>query len=79
MEALRNMSSPSSHVIRDKTRTTIPNHQAVPGDVMIFEDGDVISADCRLFEIFNLQTDDAFLTGESLSVQKNLEHIESAD
>ncbi|KAG0215067.1 Na+ ATPase, partial [Mortierella sp. NVP41] len=50
MEALRNMSSPTSQVIRDETRCTIPNNQAVPGDVMVFEDGDVIGADCRLFE-----------------------------
>ncbi|KAG0240598.1 Na P-type ATPase [Mortierella sp. GBAus27b] len=79
MEALRNMSSPTSQVIRDETRITIPNNQAVPGDVMIFEDGDVIGADCRLFEVFNLETDEALLTGESLPVQKNLEHIQNAD
>ncbi|KAG0326577.1 Na+ ATPase [Podila humilis] len=79
MEALRNMSSPTSQVIRDESRVTIPNNQAVPGDVMLFEDGDVIGADCRLFEVFNLETDEALLTGESLPVQKNLELIEQAD
>ncbi|KAF9929823.1 Na+ ATPase [Linnemannia zychae] len=79
MEALRNMSSPTSQVIRDESRVTIPNNQAVPGDIMIFEDGDVIGADCRLFEVFNLETDEALLTGESLPVQKNLNAIENAD
>ncbi|KAG0213482.1 Na+ ATPase [Mortierella sp. GBA30] len=79
MEALRNMSSPTAQVIRDETRTTIPNNQAVPGDIMLFEDGDVVGADCRLFEVFNLETDEALLTGESLPVQKNLAMIEKED
>ncbi|KAF9210397.1 Na+ ATPase [Podila verticillata] len=79
MEALRNMSSPTAQVIRGEARVTIPNNQAVPGDIMLFEDGDVIGADCRLFEVFNLETDEALLTGESLPVQKNLELIEEAD
>ncbi|KAK3845726.1 MAG: P-type II D ATPase [Linnemannia gamsii] len=46
---------------------------------MLFEDGDVIGADCRLFEVFNLETDEALLTGESLPVQKNLDLIKSAE
>ncbi|KAG0266756.1 Na+ ATPase [Mortierella polycephala] len=79
MEALRNMSSPTAQVIRDEANVTIPNNQAVPGDILIFEDGDVIGADCRLFEVFNLETDEALLTGESLPVQKNLELIEMVD
>ncbi|KAF9574207.1 Na+ ATPase [Mortierella alpina] len=79
MEALRNMSSPTSQVIRDESRIVIPNCQVVPGDIMIFEDGDVIGADCRLFEIFNLETDEALLTGESLPVQKNLDVIKKVD
>ncbi|KAF9175157.1 Na+ ATPase [Mortierella sp. AD010] len=79
MEALRNMSSPTAQVIRDEVRMTIPNNQAVPGDIMIFEDGDVVGADCRLFEVFNLETDEALLTGESLPVQKNLAVIEDAE
>ncbi|KAF9139600.1 hypothetical protein BG015_001961, partial [Linnemannia schmuckeri] len=58
MEALRNMSSPTSKVIRDETRTTIPNNQAVPGDIMLFEDGDnlehIESADEALGDRLNM-------------------------
>ncbi|KAG0306400.1 Na+ ATPase [Dissophora globulifera] len=79
MEALRNMSSPTAKVIRDETRLTIPNNQVVPGDIVSFEDGDVVGADCRLFEIFNLEADEALLTGESLPVQKNIAVIGNAD
>lgn len=79
MEALRNMSSPTAQVIRDEKRITIPNNQAVRGDIMIFEDGDVVGADCRLIEVFNLETDEALLTGESLPVQKNLSVAENVN
>jgi len=79
MDALRNMSSPTSQVIRDEARIVIPNSQVVPGDIMIFEDGAVIGADCRLLEVFNLETDEALLTGESLPVQKNLDVIKNAE
>jgi len=79
MDALCNMSSPTSQVIRDEARVVIPNSQVVPGDIMIFEDGAVIGADCRLLEVFNLETDEALLTGESLPVQKNLDVMRNAE
>ncbi|GJJ74324.1 P-type Na+/K+ transporter [Entomortierella parvispora] len=79
MDALRNMSSPTSQVIRDESRIVIPNSQVVPGDIMIFEDGAVIGADCRLLEVFNLETDEALLTGESLPVMKTLDVIKNAE
>jgi P-type E1-E2 ATPase len=40
--------------------------QLVPGDVVLLEQGDNISADCRLIEGFGVQVDTATVTGESL-------------
>jgi Na+-exporting ATPase len=41
--------------------------------------GDVIGADCRLFEVVNLEVDEALLTGESLPVVKTVEAIPNPD
>ncbi|OZJ04612.1 hypothetical protein BZG36_02032 [Bifiguratus adelaidae] len=71
MEALRDMSSPTAKVVRHERLITIPNRDLVPGDILCFEDGDVIGADCRLIEAFNLELDEALLTGESVPLEKD--------
>lgn len=42
----------------------------VPGDIIQLSAGDIIPADARLFDINNLSTNEAALTGESLPVDK---------
>jgi P-type Na+/K+ transporter len=73
MDALRSPSSPSAAVLRDGNETTIPSTEAVPGDVISIETGDTIPADLRLFEVINLECDEAILTGEALPVAKEVE------
>lgn len=58
-------------VLRDGKTREIPAHQAVPGDVLILNSGDLIPADCRLFETHHLFIDESTLTGESFPVEKN--------
>ncbi|KAK9727371.1 hypothetical protein K7432_001904 [Basidiobolus ranarum] len=79
MDSLRKMASPTSHVIRDGNQIHISTTEVVPGDVLLFENGDVIGADCRLFENFNLEVDEALLTGESVPVPKTLELVENPE
>ncbi|KIX01606.1 potassium/sodium efflux P-type ATPase, fungal-type [Rhinocladiella mackenziei CBS 650.93] len=73
MDALRSLSSPSAAVVRDGNEMTIPSGEVVPGDVVSIKTGDTVPADLRLFEVMNLECDEAILTGEALPVAKEVE------
>jgi potassium/sodium efflux P-type ATPase len=64
IEALRNMLPPKAKVIRDGQRVEIEARFLVPGDVMVVEEGDLISADARLVYSAELRVDNSALTGE---------------
>ena len=65
------MASPTARVLRDTSIAYITAAETVPGDILLFEDGDIIPADARLVEAFHLELDEALLTGESVPVQKS--------
>ena len=71
LNAIRNMISPHAAVIRDGTRTSIPVKEVVPGDVVMVEAGDRVPADLRLVRARNLLVDEAMLTGESVTAEKD--------
>jgi Ca2+-transporting ATPase len=71
IEALKKLMAPYAKVIRDGKVKKIPAKELVPGDILILEEGDHITADAVLFEENELQTQEAALSGESVSVQKN--------
>src|SRR3989338_10075186 len=68
IEALKRTASPKAKVIRDGKYKMIPTGRIVPGDILILEEGDIVQADGRIFEVVNLSTQESFLTGESLPV-----------
>lgn len=71
LEALKQLSSPESTVIRDGKRFKIKSSELVVGDIVILEEGDTIGADLRLIEAINLKCDESSLTGESVPVEKD--------
>ncbi|KAL7627931.1 potassium/sodium eff [Parahypoxylon ruwenzoriense] len=79
MDALRALSAPSAMVLRDGRTQVIPNAEVVPGDVVILKMGDTVPADVRLFEAMNLAADEQSLTGESVPVEKIVEHLEDEE
>jgi len=64
-EALQALVPATARVIRDGELTEIPAVDLVPGDLVMLEAGDAISADCRLIDAHDLLVEMAALTGES--------------
>jgi P-type Ca2+ transporter type 2C len=76
MEALQSMGSVSAKVRRNGKVREIPAEELVPGDIVVLEGGDVITADLRLVEASKFQADESALTGESVPVSKQVEPLE---
>ncbi len=79
IETLRKMAAPTAVVRRGGAELEVPAQQVVPGDIMVLRMGDRVAGDGRLFDVANLQGDEAVLTGESVPVPKQTEALESAE
>jgi Ca2+-transporting ATPase len=73
LEALRRMGQATTSVIRSGKTIRIKASELVPGDIMLLENGDVISADARLVDVDNLTVKESALTGESVPIPKKIE------
>ena len=76
MEALQRMGSVDAKVRRAGQVQEIPAEKLVPGDIVILEGGDIVTADLRLIEASKLQADESALTGESVPVDKQVEPVD---
>lgn len=72
LQALKELSAPQVHVLRDGQWTKLSSKEIVPGDVLKFTSGDRIGADVRVIESKSLEIEESALTGESLPVQKSV-------
>lgn len=72
LEALRALGTHAARVRRDGHVRVIPAEEMVPGDVVLVEAGDRVSADLRLVEASGIATDESTLTGESVAVEKSV-------
>jgi Ca2+-transporting ATPase len=75
IDALRALGSRSARVRRDGHTRIIPAEEMVPGDIVVLEAGDVVTADLRLVEASNLSADESTLTGESVVVHKHVHAV----
>jgi sodium/potassium-transporting ATPase subunit alpha len=64
-DALKKIMPRLAKVIRENRQVQIPAKKIVPGDIIVFREGDRISADARIIKAFDLEVDNSHLTGES--------------
>ena len=72
LESLKNLIIPKVVVVRRGEYIEIKTEEVVPGDIVLLEAGKRVPADLRLFEAKDLKIDESALTGESVSVRKNI-------
>jgi Ca2+-transporting ATPase len=78
IEAIRTLGSRSARVLRGGKARLIPAERLVPGDIVLLDAGDVISADLRVVEAADLDADESTLTGESMRVGKSTTPVDTA-
>ena len=76
LDSLKQMSAPEAKVHRQGSVIPVPSSQVTVGDIVSLEAGDYIPADGRILECASLKTDESALTGESISVEKNVDPID---
>ena len=79
LEALRDLSSPRSTVVRDGVVKRIASQELVPGDRLIVQEGDRLACDAQLLQSHSMRVDESLLTGESVPVDKDGTAHEPAD
>ncbi|HEY8894524.1 MAG TPA: magnesium-translocating P-type ATPase [Niastella sp.] len=78
VEKLRVLTEMKHVVLRDNQPLSLPTNQIVPGDVLLFDAGDIIPADCRIIECNDLHVNESTLTGESFPVEKMADTLTDA-
>lgn len=74
--ALKKFVETNATVLRDDKEYIIPDSEVVPGDILILQEGERISADARVVISQSLKIDEASLTGESEPIYKSVEILE---
>jgi Mg2+-importing ATPase len=70
-ESLKKLIETKHTVMRGGKAVFVTSAGIVPGDVLVFDAGDIIPADCRIIESVELHVNESSLTGESYPVEKN--------
>ncbi len=78
LAALRQLAAAQASVLRNGVLRSVPAITLVPGDVVLLEAGNQVPADLRLIEIARFQVDESALTGESVTVTKEIAALPEA-
>lgn len=71
LSAIGALLSSRARVLREGETRQLDASELVPGDIVLLEAGDKVPADMRLLQVYNLQVQEAALTGESVALSKH--------
>ncbi|OGN66903.1 MAG: cation transporter [Chlamydiae bacterium RIFCSPLOWO2_01_FULL_28_7] len=71
IKALQKLIKSKTKVLRNSEMNEIDSQDLVPGDIVFFREGDVITSDVRLISSESMLVDESVLTGESIPVIKD--------
>src|SRR3990167_6571777 len=74
--ALKKFVETNATVLRDGEEYIIPDHEVVPGDIILLQEGERIPADARVVLSQSLKIDEASLTGESEPIYKDTDVLD---
>jgi sodium/potassium-transporting ATPase subunit alpha len=75
VQALRRMLPATAWVIRSGHAEQVSRRELVPGDILLLEEGEQVSADARLIEANHMRVDNSSLTGEALPRPRRIEPV----
>ena len=75
VDALRDLTASHVRVVRGGRVESVASTELVRGDIVLFAEGDMVGADCRVTDSASLQIAEAALTGESVPVAKTVEPV----
>ncbi len=73
---IKNAATPDVTVIRDGSTKSVSSDQLVPGDIIVLNEGDYITADARLIKAESFRCSESVLSGEIIPVDKSADIIE---
>ena len=79
LESLKKMAAPVAKVVRDGEPMVVNVEDVVPGDLVELEVGDIVPADIRITESYNMSIQESSMTGESVPVEKHPETLDGED
>ena len=75
LDSMKSITNPSVTLLREGIVRTVDSSLLVPGDIILLETGDFISADARIIESNEFRCNESMLTGDEVPVEKSGEGI----
>jgi len=77
VQSLKKLLVPKTKVYRNSNLVLVDSSKIVPGDIVLYEAGDKVTADTRIIEETNIKVLESIITGESFPIEKSADVLKS--